>query len=630
MDIIPLGRKNSFIILFQGCIISNKFKTNYKQKMEEALKCSMIKNISVKNREIFVFLAVVIAAFLVRLIYLSQLKSNPLFIPSQATLDEYLYHTWASDIVHNGPIAKGGFWGLPLYPYFLSLIYRVFGENFYIARLANFILGSLSCGLLYIIGKKIFNRTIGILAGLTLAFYNAAIFYEGFLIASALSVFLTCLFMMALFNFEENTTSKNSAILGASMGFLSLTAPSIFVTMPLLFIMFFKKAKYFLIAVIFCFLIILPVAVRNYIVEKDFILITAHGGITFYGGNNYGSVGTGTLPPDIGTDVRTNRENSKIIAERTMGRKLKPSEISSFWFNEGIKFIKSNPIAYLKLEFKKFLLFWNHIEIGDFTDIDFFKRFVPFLKLPLIKFMFISTFSLLGIFISFSMKSRNNRLLEILVLGGMISLMLYFVTTRYRLVVVPALALFSSLGIYSACKYIIQRKTAAFFVCITSLAVFFIFGSIKVLNLHLGAFNVNMSFYYLSKKMYKEAAEECKEAIKRSPGYSLAHNNLGIAYKNLGNLAEAKKEYKLAILHHPGSEEAHYNLGLLYIAEGNELGAIRSFKKVLEINPRSIDANNKLGKLYLNKKDVKTARAYFNNSLALDPNQKDIINLINK
>jgi tetratricopeptide (TPR) repeat protein len=65
--------------------------------------------------------------------------------------------------------------------------------------------------------------------------------------------------------------------------------------------------------------------------------------------------------------------------------------------------------------------------------------------------------------------------------------------------------------------------------------------------------------------MHKEAIESYKQAIRIDPDHVEAHNNLGVAYGELGRYQEAIESYKQAIRIDPDHAEAHNNLGNAYL-----------------------------------------------------------------
>jgi dolichyl-phosphate-mannose--protein O-mannosyl transferase len=71
------------------------------------------------------------------------------------------------------------------------LVYRLFGaDNPLAPRIVQAALGSLSCGMLYLIGRSAFSRTVGAIASLAAATYWIFIYFDGELLIPVLIVFL--------------------------------------------------------------------------------------------------------------------------------------------------------------------------------------------------------------------------------------------------------------------------------------------------------------------------------------------------------------------------------------------------------------------------------------------------------
>jgi len=117
--------------------------------------------------ERYIIWGIFIFAFIIRILYLNQIKNTPFFGCLQ--LDPLYYDTWAGKLLKTGWVDSSVFCGSPLYLYFLATVYKVFGHNIFLATLIQHALGALSCVIIYLIGEKIFNRAVGIITGLMMS-----------------------------------------------------------------------------------------------------------------------------------------------------------------------------------------------------------------------------------------------------------------------------------------------------------------------------------------------------------------------------------------------------------------------------------------------------------------------------
>src|SRR5208283_1370777 len=76
--------------------------------------------------------------------------------------------------------------------------------------------------------------------------------------------------------------------------------------------------------------------------------------------------------------------------------------------------------------------------------------------------------------------------------------------------------------------------------------------------------------------------------------YAEAHNNLGNALLQKGNVDEAIVHYQKALQIKPDFAKAHYNLGNALLQKGNVDEAIVHYQKALQIKPDYVAAQNNL------------------------------------
>ncbi len=228
----------------------------------------------------------------------------------------------------------------------MALTYKIFGHSLFLPRLFQIVLGSLGCVLIFLIAAKLFNRTVGILSGVIAAFYAMLIFYDGQLLITSLIVFLDLAVIGLLILAAEQPRVLNWFFCGIVLGLSAIARPNILVFVPFVLIwMFFQfknklpKKTVLIRWIILCsavLLVILPVTLRNYTVSKDFVPIAWQGGYNFYLGNNPNASGWAATAPKIDKSWWGGYNDAIWLAEEETGVKLKPSQISDFWFEEGI------------------------------------------------------------------------------------------------------------------------------------------------------------------------------------------------------------------------------------------------------------------------------------------------------
>src|SRR5688500_13409355 len=121
--------------------------------------------------------AVFAIALAVRLGVLSHVADAPSM--KELRGDARGYDAWAQRIAAGDWIGRETFYQPPLYPYLLGALYRVAGRDLHFVRVVQAVLGSLACVLVAVAARRLFtSRTIGTAAGLLLALYPAAVFFD--------------------------------------------------------------------------------------------------------------------------------------------------------------------------------------------------------------------------------------------------------------------------------------------------------------------------------------------------------------------------------------------------------------------------------------------------------------------
>src|SRR5262245_8045191 len=133
--------------------------------------------------------AIFLLADIVRLLYIRDIARAGL--SGFLRLDPLYYHEWATRIAGGDWLGRDAFEMSPLYPYTLAAVYRIFGENLTAPRVLQALLGSLTCAGLFLLGRRLFGRAAGAVAGTMLAVYGPAIYYDGQINKTSLAVALS-------------------------------------------------------------------------------------------------------------------------------------------------------------------------------------------------------------------------------------------------------------------------------------------------------------------------------------------------------------------------------------------------------------------------------------------------------
>jgi len=470
-----------------------------------------------KNWPILIFTA----AVALRMFYFAEMQSNPFFLYPQ--LDAEDYDKWALQIAGGDWLGGTTVFGKsPLYAYFLAVVYKLFGHSFNLIRLIQIAAGGATAVLTYRIGTRLFTKNVGLLAALMISCSGYLIFMSSEILKNSLAVFTTTYSLYLLLKAEEKEFWGYWLGSGLLLGLTVLNQPNLLFFAPLFclraFIVSFGKKRLFAAA---CFtagvtLLLSASALRNYHVEKDLVLVSHNGGYNFYFGNNPvadgGIVTVSSIPLDVSQEIAVSRE----YPEKVLGRKLKASEASSFWYAEGYKFLRENPGKALQLLGHKFLLFWNWYEIPDNVDYYFEKRFSSLLTLPLVSYGFIAPLALFGLLLA-GRQWRRHLFNYALILTFLASIIAFTVIGRYRLPILPLLAVYAAYAIVTVKEYCIAKNYRNTIISACCLSLLFFLTSREIIRYPLHHSQKILGNIYKSTGRFKEALIQYQPLLKVYP-----------------------------------------------------------------------------------------------------------------
>src|SRR5947199_7165100 len=312
-------------------------------------------------------------AFTLRIIHIRQMRNAPFFTLLMG--DARGYDEWAQRIAGGDWVGRDVFYQAPLYAYFLASIYWIARRSPALVRIAQAVIGSCSCVLIAAAARRLFSARAGLPAGLMLAVYAPAIFFDGLLQKSVLDVFFVCLALWLIANITADERSQQLMpwrwlALGLGLGSLSLTRENalVFIAVILGWAILRFGVRAAAVFTLGAAIVMLPVAARNSMVSGGFYVTTSQFGPNFFIGNHPGADGTyqslryGRGAPEY------ERQDATDLAEHALHRRLAPAEVSEYWTDRALHFITSQPGAWAKLMARKVALIWNATEMVDTED----------------------------------------------------------------------------------------------------------------------------------------------------------------------------------------------------------------------------------------------------------------------
>lgn len=570
-----------------------------------------------------------------RLIHIWLIADNPFF--ASPILDAEVYDQKAWQIAQGNWIGDEAFFQAPLYSYFLAVIYAIFGHNYLIPRLIQVLLGSLSAWMVYRLGRRVYDPSIAFIAALIFALYGPLIHFSGQFLIPILFIFLLLIFLLQLDRLIDRPSPGNFLLSGLLLGLTALARPNILIFLPIaLFWIAFRlkdRGRGIVLFAAGALLVILPVTIRNYAVTGDFVLISSQGGVNFYMGNNPWSTGHSAWVPGTPRDWWAEGYPATIkIAERDTGKPLKASQVSAYWWKKALTEMSSRPLQWTQLLSRKIHYLLAGHEISNTEDIYYQREFSALLAVLMwekgIAFPFglILPLAFLGLALSFRWRRQSHLIL--FQASYAISIILFFVTARYRLPLVPIFCLWAAAGLVVPFRLARQGQIGKY--AITGLAFIILLilvnrNPLRGSEIPCVDGSINMGNKHLENKQYEKAIAAFREAAILDSQSARSANGAGVALLGLGRIDEAKREFERAILLEPALLQAHNNLARICQQEGDLMTARSHFAKVMELDSSNVFAQRGFADVALTLKEYTLAQQHYEKAHDLGASDRQLI-----
>ena len=425
----------------------------------------------IERRDVFLLAGILFAGLAIRLVCLAEASLTPTFLVLD--LDADVYHAWASAMASGQGSKAQVFEMAPLYPYLLSLLYRVTGPLVDAARGLQLFEGLSVILVTWLLGRRVGSRWIGHGAAAIMALCGPLVLGEQVLVSTT-----TVTLLMLIAGFLLVLSLDHRPILALAAGFASglaaLGQPGL-LTLPILWglllagdrsfrAMLPRPGRLALLVLAGALLAVAPVTLRNIARSGDLVLISANGGMNFFIGNHRGATGLIADPLSGADDPASQMRRYKEVSEKTLGKELSQAEVSRYWQDRTWDDIGRSPSRWVWLLFRKGIWFWNHVEVPNVVSFDLEKNYQLSLSLAFATPGIFLPFAILGLFLMLGQPVR--RLLCAPVLSSWLLFILFFAADRFRAPAYPFLAVAAALAMHRIVLSIRTkdpRKTVALF-----------------------------------------------------------------------------------------------------------------------------------------------------------------------
>ncbi len=569
----------------------------------------------VSRQDALICAAIFCAALFVRLLYLYFYSRTPYW--DTLILDPGTHWQMARDIAEGKGMGPYPYFRSPFYFYLLAGFIKIFPEPLWPFRIFQSLLGSLTASFTFVIARHYLGRTASAAAGLLFGLYWAAVYFDGEMLIAGPATFLGAASVLSIL-LADSALQKNTrkwprfGPAGVMVGLSCLARPNYLVfaaAVPAFLllreILKARKEKAPLAtnmkrplaaALLFCLGVgacIAPVTVRNRVTGGEWMLLASQGGINFWIGNNENADGRTVVVPlprrtiplrylEKNKDHPWINENvwitSKYVAEKEKGRALTDGQVSDYWYQRALKWMKENPAQSLGLLTKKTLYLFQAREVGNNRDIIYHRRNMPVLKtLGIVNTAWIMPLVLAGLVLAMARPAKWSWPL-IFYLCYAATVIAFFVTSRYRLPLFPVgmcLAAFTAESLYTQWQTPSSKRrlsrTGALLVLVLACAFVVNMDHPKWNERPLrSAMHYNQGMALYQKQEYDDARKELQYALQVKDHYPEAHFWLGKMAREQGRLKEAASAFRKCLEQAPYYAPAHYELGRTYLDMAND------------------------------------------------------------
>ncbi len=538
----------------------------------------------------------VVALVLLHFLLLADgVSGNPLL--TNPMIDAALHHDLAIEIAGGRFVFDGPFERPPLYSWFLAALYSVSGPVPVAAALVQALLGLAGLWLLFRLTRLYAGGGAAYFAVFLAGLYGPLALFGQKLLPASLSV----LILLVLLNLLTDWLGKGAwwriAAAGFAGGLLVLDRPNmVFLPLMIVFWLLLRRATGSRPGALLFFLAlaagIAPAFCHNIAAGDGSVPVCTGGGLNFYLGNRQGAeISFSSGGEDLGdgalfTDPGGMTAGSTAVFAREKGRlPVNGAELERFWIGRGVAEILTDPAGWLLLEAGKLRGLLSNFEYGVNCSYAAEKEIVTTLCLFVIPFWVLAALGIAGIFLrggptgvptgvpAGGRKTLSPVPLYLVLAAVVLSSLVFFTYSRFRLPAVPVLALLGgdllsrSVAAVRRCRRdgtCASRMTSVLppvMACLVAAALSLLPSGVLARGQTAGGHALVGAAFFRDGKI-DEACSAYARAVEIDPGAVRALQTWASVLFSAGRFEEARARHEQAVAVEPASAQVLVNAAM--------------------------------------------------------------------
>ena len=565
---------------------------------------------------------------LVRLVVLWQSREMPLF--DTLIVDSRAYDLWARRVAEGEWLRGRPFYQAPLYPYLLGVVYALLGSDALWVRVGQCVLGGAASALMAVACRAWFGARTSVVAGVLMALYAPAVFFDGLIQKAALDSLLVPLVLWALGRANARGGAGRWLLAGVAMGVAALSRETMLL-MALVIAPWValgwrpwdaggrvaRRDGWIAAACLVAGVMVgvSPAHLHNAYHGAPLAVTTTNAGLSFYLGN--GALANGTYVPlrEGRGDTRFEETDTVELAEQGAGRPLSAQEVSAWWMRRAVEDVGASPARWLRLLALKAALSVNRIEVIDTDDIYLNEGYSALLRVlnSVWNFGLLLPLACAGAVLTAG-RRRDLAPLYLAVAANALALVVFYVVARYRYPMALLLLPFAAAALTHLTRAALPRAAAA---ALAGLVAAWLPVTDK--NAQLSASYFNVANTLAEDGRHADAArffELTRGTGRRDAPLFVNHSALLTA---AGRADEAAALAREGLALHPRDARLRLAAANAALASGNPADAARFAADAVERDPSLAEAHNTLGAALIALGRPADARAALERALDLRP-----------